>query len=210
MGKITEISVQKKDKSRCNIYVDGKFVCGLKTETVMLNRIKVGGEIETEELSALQFESEKATAFDKALTHISVTQKTEKEIRDFLTKKGYLPEVISYVVDKMKEYKFINDETYAETYAEYAVKKKGKKLIKMELKNKGVSDKDIQNAVENLQGENETAKKIAEKYMRGKTVDKVNLQKTFRYLLSKGFDYEIARDALKSLGDVDEYEDGGI
>ena len=30
MSDITAITPQVKDKERCNIYVDGKFYCGLK------------------------------------------------------------------------------------------------------------------------------------------------------------------------------------
>lgn len=40
--EITGISPQKKDKLRCNIEVDGKFYCGMKLETVIVNRLKAG------------------------------------------------------------------------------------------------------------------------------------------------------------------------
>jgi len=37
--------------------------------------------------------------------------------------------------------------------------------------------------------------------MRGKAADVQTLQKAYRYLMSKGYDYEIAKSALSSLGD---------
>ena len=77
--EITAITPQVKDKRRCNVYIDGRFYCGLTLETVMKNRLKVGQIITPERLSEMQLESEKNTAFDKALTHISATQKTEKQ-----------------------------------------------------------------------------------------------------------------------------------
>ena len=41
-----------------------------------------------------QLETEKAQAVDKALTHISASPKTRKQIKDFLVKKGYVEAVI--------------------------------------------------------------------------------------------------------------------
>ena len=205
MAEITAITPQVKDKTRCNIYLDGRFCCGMKLETVMQNRLKVGQTISEEQLSSLQLESEKRTALDKALTHISATQKTEKQIRDYLTGKGYLPAVIEFVLEKMRGYDFVNDGAYAEKYAEEKSKSKGKLLIKMELRAKGSSDSDVERAAENISGEDqvEGATRIVQKYLRGKELDTQNLQKAYRYLLSKGFDYETAKSALATLKELE-------
>ena len=204
MYEITQITPQIKDKRRCNIYLDGRFYCGLTMEAAIKYRLKVGVQVNPKTLSEIQLESEKNTALDKALTHISASQKTEREIKEFLTKKGYLSAVIEYVLEKMRSYGFVDDRAYAAAYAENAVKRKGKKLIELELKRKGINGEAIDQATENLQGEEDTAKRIAEKYMRGKTPDRANLQKTFRYLLSKGFVYDTAKSALSALGDTEE------
>lgn len=206
MNEITDITPQVKDKRRCNIYVDGRFCCGLTLEATMKNRLKVGRIISPEKLSEIQLESEKNTAFDKALTHISATQKTEKQVRDFLSKKGYLPAVIDYVVEKLRSYDFLNDGAYAENYVGFAAKKKGGRLIRMELRGKGIDENDIDAALETIDEEQEiqTASEILEKYMRHKTRDKETLQKAYRYLMGKGFEYETIRAALKAYGAYEE------
>ena len=206
MNEITDITPQMKDKRRCNIYVDGRFCCGLTLEATVKNRLKVGQIVSPERLAEIQLDSEKNTAFDKALTHISATQKTEKQMRDFLHEKGYLPTVIEYVVEKLRSYNFLNDGQYAEAYVESISKRKGSKLIRMELRGKGVSDADIDAALDTLpvEREEETAKALLEKYMRGKVCDKTTLQKACRYLLGKGYDYEVVKSALSAFGDCDE------
>lgn len=204
MAEITAITPQVKDKTRCNIYVDGTFYCGLSLETAVKNRLKVGSVVSGEELSAMQLESEKRSALDKALTHITRSMKTEKEVRDYLKRKGYLEEVAEYVVGKMKEYSYLDDGAYAETYAQSAVKRKGKKMISLELKRKGVSDEEISAALTDLQGEEESAQKLLEKYFRGKVADEKTMRKAYAYLLGKGYDYETAKNALKKYGDTDE------
>ena len=206
MNEITDITPQVKDKRRCNIYVDGRFCCGLTLEATMKYRLKVGQIVTPERLSEIQLESEKNTAFDKALTHLSATQKTEKQVREFLIKKGYLPAVIEYVIEKLRSYNFLNDGAYAESYVGFAAKKKGGRLIRMELRGKGIDENEIDAALDTLDEEQEiqTAGAVLEKYMRNKPCDKETLQKAYRYLMGKGFDYEIIRTALRQYGADDD------
>lgn len=204
MAEITAITPQVKDKMRCNIEVDGRFFCGMKLETVMQHRLKVGSVVSPEELSHIQLESEKSTALDKALTHITATMKTEREIRDYLKKKGYLQDVCDYVVEKMSGYGFLDDGVYAKAYAESAGKKKGRRLIALELRRKGVADECVEEALSGLSGEEESAQRLLAKYLRGKTADRKTLSKAYAYLLGKGFDYDTARAALEAWGNTDE------
>lgn len=206
MNEITAIMPQVKDKTRCNIYIDGRFCCGLTLEATVKNRLKVGQTVLPQRLAEIQLESEKVVAFDKALTHLSATRKTEKQIRTFLESKGYLSAVIEYVVEKLRSYGFVNDVEYAEAYVEQAAKRKGGRLIRMELKSKGVSETEIDEALENLDAETEiqTATAILQKYMRGKNCDRETLQKAYRYLMSRGYDYDTAKSALSALCDCDE------
>ena len=204
--EITAITPQAKDKTRCSIYVDGRFYCGLTMETAVKNRLKVGQSVSAEYLSEIQLESEKRTALDKALTHLTATQKTEREIRDFLTKKGYLPAIAEYVLEKLRGYNFVNDGEYAKAYVTAKSSKKGERLIRMELRAKGIADADAADALAEIDEETQisSAKAVLEKYMRGKTADAPTLQKAYRHLLSKGYSFDVARSALSSFGDVDE------
>lgn len=206
MKEITAITPQIKDKKRCNIFIDGRFYCGLALETTVKYRLKVGQIVQPEFLSQIQLESERNNALDKALTHISATRKTEKEVRDFLKTKGFLPSVCDYVIEKMKEYNFLNDTDYAQAYVDAVGKKKGNRLIKMELRRKGVGDEEIRDALSSVAEsvQVETAKAVLLKYMRGKQADKTTLQKAYKYLMGKGFEYEVAREALVAFGELDD------
>ncbi len=204
MAEITAITPQIKDKTRCNVEVDGRFFCGMKLVTVMQYKLKVGAEVTEERLSEIQLESEKETALDKALFYITSSMKTEREIRDFLRKKGYLADVQSYVTEKLREYGFLDDAAYARAYAESMAKKKGGRLIAFELRQKGIADEAIGEALETLTGEETAARNTLEKYLRGKDItDKKVIQKAYAHLLSKGFDYDTAKSALGSLRDED-------
>ena len=195
MKKITDIKPQVKNKTRCNVYLDNLFFCGLELETVVKHRLKIGDAVEEERLGEIQRESEISRAFDKALGFISRSKKTEKQICNYLDGKGYLPSTVSAVIEKLKDYRFLSDAEYAEDYVAAYSANKGKRLLKMELSYKGVSEEDAENALASLGDESENAARVAEKYMRGKEHTRETAGKCYRYLISKGFDYETAKTA---------------
>ena len=206
--EITAITSQVKDKARCSIYVDGRFYCGLALETTVKHRLKVGQSVSESFLSEIQLESEKRTAFDKALIHLSATQKTEKEMRDYLKKKGYLPATVEYVIDKLRGYDFVNDEEYAKAYVSAKSGRKGERLLQRELRAKGISEEAAEAALSGLDEGTQVgaAKALLEKYLRGKAADTATLQKAYRHLLSKGFSFEVAKSALSGLQEMEDFE----
>ncbi|MCQ2400078.1 MAG: recombination regulator RecX, partial [Clostridia bacterium] len=96
MSIITEISPQKKDKKRVNIYLDGEYYCGLSLETVYAYSLKKGKDLSPEELAEIQLKSEKSEALDKAMGYVSRAMKTKKQVKDYLAGKGYTAEVTAY------------------------------------------------------------------------------------------------------------------
>ncbi len=201
MAEITAITPQKHDKTRCNIELDGRFCCGMQLETVMINRLKCGMSVTEHELARMQLQSERAQALDRALTHLTHSMKTQREMERFLKGKGYLDETVCAVLERLSELGFLNDEEYAGRYAAAAGKSKGKRLIAHELKRRGVDEEEIAQAVDEMPGQEEAARALAEKYLRGKERDVKTLQKAYAYLLRRGFEADIVRSAL-ALGEV--------
>ena len=196
MKKITDIKEQAKNKKRVSVYLDGEFYCGLDLVTAIKNRLKVGEFIEEETLVQIQYDSEMQACFDKALTFISSAVRTEKQIKDKLSKYGYLDEIIAKAIEKLKSYGYVNDEDYAKRFASTYKGVKGKRLIKLELKQKGVSEKDAETALEDIESQQEACDRLAEKYLKNKEKDQKNILKCYKYLLSKGFDYDEAKQAV--------------
>ena len=204
MKKITDIKPQAKTPTRCNIYLDNAFYCGLELETVMKNRLKIGQEITLEKLDEIQAESELIKATEKALNLLAKSQKTTKQVRDYLSQKGYTESTVEKVIEKLLDYKYLSDGEYASQYARSHAKNKGKKLIGLELKMRGVSAEDVAEAIEEVGDQTEIAVKIAEKYLKNKQKDRANIHKCYKYLLSKGFDYEVAKVAAQKVGSFED------
>lgn len=201
--QITSITPQKHDAARCNIDLDGRFFCGMKLETVVLHRLKVGSVVTEEELSAMQLESEKSAALDKAFSFLSHSMKSEREVREHLKSKGFLSDVIDDAVEKLRGYGYLDDGAYARAYVEHGGKKKGKRLLAAELKQKGIDPALAEEALSSFK-EEDPARAVLQKYLRGKPADEGTFRKAYAYLISKGFDYDAAREALRSLREGDE------
>ena len=86
--------------------------------TVMKLGLKIGADVSTEKLTEAVFDSEKSVCFDKALNYLSRGMKTCKQMREYLTGKGYAAEIVTYVIDKLVDYKYVNDDYYAQMYVE--------------------------------------------------------------------------------------------
>lgn len=201
MKTITELNVKKGQKDKISLYLDNGYYCDLNLETVVKYGLKVGMIIAESKIEEFQMESEKSFAFNKALKLLNTRYKTKKEIYNYLVEKGYLPAVINYCVNKLEEYKYIDDERYAESYVSHKVHKDGKNKIKQELLAKGVKETIINQALSKYDEQNDVIQTLAEKYMKNKQANKENYAKLFRYLVGKGFDYSDIKSVLKGLED---------
>ena len=197
MAKITLISMQEKNKKRCNLFLDGEFYAGVSMEIVLKYRLKVGQDVSAEILKELISESERAEALNKAVDYISNRLKTKRELKDYLIRKGYAEEVVWYCIDKLKEYNYINDEEYSRRYIESTAKNQGKNLTQYKLMMKGVRKEDVESAFNDVEIDSkQNAYNVAVKYLKNKDVTKENLAKTYRYLIGKGFTYEDTNYAI--------------
>ena len=203
MAEITSIEPQVKDKNRCNVYVDGVFYCGIKLEVAIKYHLKAGMHIEKSQLDEIQLETEKSQAVDKAMTHLSATMKTERQMRDFLAKKGYTQAVCDYVIERLQYYNFIDDYAYCRAYVN-TVHGKGRRAIEADLLKRKANRDAISAVLDEFEENDDEACEILQKYLRGKEVNKVNLLKGYKYLLSKGFSYDTAQSAMEKFN-VEDY-----
>lgn|SRR3989344_7397125 len=140
--------------------------------------------------------------FDKyynlALRFLSYRPRSEREVFDYLKQKskktkGKLSEqTIAQIMGRLTELNFIDDLGFAKWWIEN--RKKGFRLLKLELLQKGISKETIEEASSTFDivgKETELLKKLIDK--------KKNLpyEKMVAYLLRRGFDYEKIKKTLK-------------
>lgn len=203
--KITDIKEQRANKERCNVFIDGEFRFSADMEDVVKYKISIGREIEQCELEKLINTCEFSKAYKYALTLISRVDYTSFEIINKLKLKGYSIETINGVLEKLYYYKFIDDEKYLKKYVSYClrIKKYGKNKIIAELKKKGFNSSDVEEIRINEDEEYENIKEITIKKLNS-LKGKENLKpKLYRYLLSKGYEYDLIKKAIDEVIDND-------
>jgi len=146
---------------------------------------------------------------NKSLRFLSFRPRSEKEVREKLLSKKAPQEIIERIVIQLKDQNFLNDEDFAKWFIEQRLRfnPKGLRIIKMELKQKGIDQELIGDAVNNLSkdenGESlnndfESAKKLVEKKMpKYKGLEKqIIYQKLGAFLARRGFDWETIKKSI--------------
>lgn len=143
--------------------------------------------------------------YNKALEFLSYRPRSEKEVRDKLKKKQVEFQIIEKIIAKLKEKKFINDEEFARMFLENRLrfKPRSTRLIKLELKQKGIDPEIINNLQLAVDNDLESAKKLVEKRIeRVRNLPKQEIyQKLGRYLASKGFSWDTIKKAIDEMLD---------
>lgn len=201
MPIITQISIQKKNKSRVNIYLDGEFACGMQDIVVAENRLKEGTYIDADKLKELSVISDIEAAFSRAVKLISKVLKTQAELKNYLIEKGYTLETIDTVVQKLISYNYIDDQEYALAYINEKKHQSGKKKIYYDLKQKGISDKILDKILDSIskEDEKEVIIKLSHKYIKGKVLDIKTKKNLANYLYSRGFEWNDYIDIIADL-----------
>ncbi|MDP3758206.1 MAG: RecX family transcriptional regulator [Candidatus Daviesbacteria bacterium] len=213
MPEITSVEPQKQSASRrtkrFNIFLDGEFAFGADEDLVVNRRLVIGKIIDQDELNKILFEAEVGKLMEKMYRLWNIRQRSEREVRNYFRIKGkeeISQLVIDALVEALKKKGMVNDLEFAKVWTEARrkSKQKGIRAIKAELFQKGI-DKEIIEEVVRLQvtgfSEEELAKQALEKKMKfWKNLPTLGFRKkAFEFLMRKGFEYEVVRDAIEKI-----------
>lgn len=199
--KITKIVKQNNSNERYNIYVDDEYAFSATLEDILKYSIKIDIEITKEQLDTLIEYCEENKCYNYALFLLSKKDYTQYEITKKLTSKGYSKDVINKIIDKLKRYDIINDEKYAKKYINEClnIKKYGIKKIEYNLLAKGIELDSIENVSCDYDIQLKTAIELIQKKIKYYKNNKDIKNKLIRYLIYRGFEYDIVKEALKSI-----------
>ena len=203
MPQITDLVPQKGKKDRVSVFLDGNFVCGLQTLTCLEYHLKIGSDIALSDLEKMQLESDTSAAFERSINYLSTRLKTEKELRDYLKNKGYLPAVVGSVIEKLKGYKYLDDYTYAESYIRTYSGTNGRRKLEYDLSRKGVNRTLIEQALSKAQMDKDACLNLAQKYMKNKEQTRESFAKLSRHLAGRGFGFDEINVTIRRLSQID-------
>lgn len=128
--------------------------------------------------------------------------KTKKDVYNYLIRKGFSDEETSEVCDYIEEVGLVDDDLYVKFFVEdsFRIKNKGARKIVYELKQRGIDDDKIEEAIEEASDmEYEALKEAYERKLeatKSETDPYKRKNKIIRFLISRGFDYSDIKDIV--------------
>lgn len=201
MGKITALKVQKNNPNRVSVYLDNEYAFGLSR--IVAAWLKVGMDLSGEKIATLQAQDAFEVAYQQALHFISYRPRSEMEVRQKLAEKGADDLLIERVIGRLKDSRLVGDEQFARTWVDNrsAFRPRSHRMLRYELRQKGVEDEFIQNALQEAVAEPELAYQAGSQYARRLTgLDWETFRKRLAGFLSRrGFSYGISAPVIRQL-----------
>lgn len=215
MPQITDIKPQKSSKGRLasgqrfNIFVDEKFAFGLDADTLVKSGLKINQEISQQEIDKLIKENEFGKVYERVLKIFSYRPRSEKELHDWFVRKQIGEEIQKMILRKLKNFGYLNDEEFAKWWIEQRVtfKPAGKRLLTMELRQKGVSRELIAKLLDcyiDKDQERGLAQKVVEKKLKAwQNLSKEELKKKLAGVLARrGFNWETIKEVVSGVDEI--------
>jgi regulatory protein len=191
MGRtVTAITVQKKNKDRVSVYLDGEYAFGLAR--IVAAWLSVGQELSEEKIAQLNSRDEVEAAYAKALRLINQRDHSSAEIRQYLKRHEVMEPAIDDVVGRLERAGLVNDERFAQNWIENRseFRPRSRRALAFELRSRGVSPDAIETALEQTDEEEmayRAALKQSSKYQHLTWPE--YRQKMIAFLARRGFSY---------------------
>lgn len=166
---VTKMTPGVRDPNRVNIFLDGHFAFSLDVTQVVESGVKIGYKVTTERLGELQRLSEFGKLYQRTLEWVLTRPHSVRETRDYLRRRQIKrrmlnrqrvreekkplaeieDDVMQLVIERLIAKKYLNDQKFAEFYAENRYVRRGisHKRLRMELQKKGVTSDIISEAM---------------------------------------------------------------
>ena len=161
-------SILPVDKRKSKVFLEEGFAFVLYRGEVERFGIEEGKELEADVYQRILTEVLLGRAKERALYLLKSSGKTEAWMKKKLKEAGYPEEAVDYAMNFLKEYGFINDRAYAESYVRSYGNRKSRRQLVYELSQKGVSQEEISEAFsQNQVDDMENARQLLRKRLKG-------------------------------------------
>ena len=117
MPLITALEKQKR-RPRFDLYLEGAFAFSLRPELVLASGLSVGAELTSDRQRWLYDEEQRLGAIEAALRLLAMSQRSEKELRDRLKKRGFRRVALEAAVTRVREMGYLDDAAFAKFFVE--------------------------------------------------------------------------------------------
>lgn len=205
---ITAIKAQKKNHDRVSIFLDGEYGFGLSR--IVAAWLHVGQTLDEKKIESLLASDASEVAYAKALRLLDRKPRTAKEISSRLAEGGFTADQAQMVLQRLQDSGLIADEKYARQWVENRnqMHPRSRKLIALELKQKGIANEVIDQVLEDSSSDEELAMQAAVQYARKiRSEDRMDFRKRLSaFLARRGFTYGTIAPVVQQVWELRESE----
>ncbi|MDM8530536.1 RecX family transcriptional regulator [Anaerolineales bacterium HSG25] len=191
---ITALRLQKKNKNRVNVFLDGEYRFALSFNAAA--SLKKGQELTEAEITELTAEGELHKLYEQALRYLGYRARSEGEMRQHLLGKGHAEQTVEETIDRLRGEGYVNDEEFARLWLadREQLRPRGARALRYELRQKGVNDAVIEQVLTDLDEEHSAWAAIQPKLRQWRALDWRSFQKKgMGFLSRRGFGYDVCR-----------------
>ena len=175
-----------------NVHLDGEFAFGLAR--IVAAWLRVGQELSDEKIEQLQAEDARERAFQQAMLFLSYRARSESEIRQNLRKHEIPGPVIEQTLERLRQDGLANDHQFGRAWVENrsVFRPRSRRLMAMELRQKGLNDEAVSSAVADVDDEALAYEAAQKKVARYKDLEWNEFRKKLSdFLARRGFSYSV-------------------
>lgn len=201
-GTVSRIAQQRKNPERVSIYIDGAFAVGVHRDVLLEHPLRKGEEVTSEKLAHMVLADEFIRARKRALDLLAYRPRTERELRDRLTRDGFSDGPVRSAVARMLELGYVDDASFAMDFAASRFRSRGygRHRLERELRTRGIAPAIAQEAAQAAIGEGDDeydrALEFARKRLRTLMVEtdpRKRRRKLFDALMRRGYGPDLIR-----------------
>ena len=193
-GTITALTLQKRDKERVNVFLDGTYAFSLSLNAAL--GLKRGQHLSPADIERLQGEDEAQQAYLYALRLLAYRPRSRVEMEQRLRQKGYAAAAIAAALERLRAKNHLDDEAFARYWLDQRerFRPRGARALGYELRQKGVDRETIDHVLTDVDEATLAWQAVASKLDRWRGLEPVALRKKIMgFLHRRGFAYDTAR-----------------
>jgi regulatory protein len=196
------LKYEKKKNGMYQVFFDNGNNVDIHEEIILKNDLLIKKEASEKEIDKMLDENKKYIAYNLAIKSLSSKMKTEKEIKEYLSKNNFDDSTIEEVIKLLKKSKYIDNITYAKAYVndKIILSNDGPYKIKKKLIDLGIDEDSIDDALNvfDKDTQKEKIEKISNKFIstnRNKSAFMLK-NKIIEYLSNLGYSKELVYEYI--------------
>ena len=203
--KIT--SVEKNNRNKMvRIYIDDSYSFSIPEQDYIRHNLYEIEEIDEEQLEEIRSKILVSVARERGVRFLTFKDRSVNELLNRLKQAGFDEDIAKEAVEALKVIGYLDDRRYAMRYLSERIKTKAlsRKSLEYELKNKGIDTQIIENALAEFEIDDyEVALREAKRKFGKYNINDKKLElKVQRFLLHRGFSYEIVNKVTKEMKEL--------